>query len=404
MKRLYCLLIVLGSLFTESCTEPYALQTENYESAIVIEATLTDEFKHQEIKLSRTYKLEEDGPDMETGAVVFVTDSNGNQYNYSENNGKYISQDEFKALPDVAYQLHVVTSDGKTYASTPEKITSSASIEAVTPHVTTNRDGDEGIQMTVTTNRASNNIEYYRFTYAETNKIIAPKWIPEKAVVTFYPQPSPDPIGDFDMVPWPYEAKTCFTTEDSNEIFLQNTAIQTGNTLLYPIRFIGKKDYKIANRYSINVTLYDLSLAAYNYYDALKKNSTQGSPFSQNQTGFYSGNIKNMNNPKEKVIGFFDVSHVSHKRIFFNFEDIFPGEPKPEYPYECIDDVDLPYCFCFSHGCPVCEGNYILYALRDKNKLVLKVIGDKQFVTLTSIRCGDCTTFSSNIRPPFWVD
>ena len=39
------------------CTEPYVLQTSNFEEALVIEATLTNEFKKQQIKLSKTYRL-----------------------------------------------------------------------------------------------------------------------------------------------------------------------------------------------------------------------------------------------------------------------------------------------------------------------------------------------------------
>ncbi|MCL9804709.1 DUF4249 domain-containing protein [Flavobacterium amniphilum] len=413
MKRLYYILIVLGSLFTESCTEPYALQTESYESAIVIEATLTDEFKHQEIKLSRTHRLEENGPDVETGAVVFITDSNGNQYNFQENSDKYISQDEFKALPNATYQLHVVTSDGKTYTSTNESLSSLTNIDDVTATQGVNTNGEEGVQILANSTKSTAGIEYYRFDYEETNKIIAPHWISRQGTVVYSTQPLPNGgPGKIEMIDWPYEAKTCYTTEQSKEISISNTSLNSSNSNVSFIRFLKASDYKIANRYSIKVTMHNESLEAYNFYDALKKSSTGGSLLSQNQPGFFSGNIKNQSNQSEKVIGFFDVSHVSSKRIFFNFEDIFPNHQRPEYPYFCPvvtplneDKFKFYYCFCVGPGCPTdpsCAGFYILESVRIKMKAVY-IYGD-EFIYLTNIECGDCTSFSSNVRPSFWVD
>ena len=154
------------------------------------------------------------------------------------------------------------------------------------------------------------------------------------------------------------------------------------------------------------------SLAAYNYYDALKKISTNEIMLSQSQPGFYAGNIQNLSAPKEKIIGFFDISHVSSKRIFFNFEDFFPTHAKPKYPYSCPEVTPenkdkFVYRYCFCYDClPVagrgCNGNYILDAVYSRVKCV-HLWADED-VTLVNIQCGDCTSFSSNVRPPFWID
>lgn len=404
---------ILSLCFLVSCTEPYGLQTNTFESALVIEATITDENKFQEIKLSRTYRLEEDGPDMETGAVVYVTDSNGNQYDFSENGEKYISQQQFQAQPNVSYQLHVVTSDGKTYTSTNEKLTSLTNIDSVEAIRGVNSKGEDGVQIMIKSTKSSANIEYYRFNYEETHKIIAPHWIPERGRVDpIIPTPDVEPTATLTMEPWPYEAKTCFSTENSKEITISNTSLNNSNANVDLARFLKKTDYKIANRYSINVTMHNESLAAYNYYDALKKSSAGGSILSQSQPGFYSGNIKNQTNQSEKIIGFFDISHVSSQRIFFNFEEIFPGQPKPEYPYYCPQinefneaDFKFLYCFCDGPGCPTnpsCAGNYILETVRTRVKTVYDY--SPSTVMLTNIQCGDCTSFSSNIKPTFWID
>jgi hypothetical protein len=413
MHKISSLLLLLGCFFIFSCTEPYALQTDTYESALVIEASLTDEFKFQEIKLSRTYRLEEDGPDMEIGAQVFVTDSNGNQYNFSESNGRYVSQQEFKALPNVTYQLHITTSDGKSYFSTNEALSSLTNIDAITATQGNNSQGENGVKILATTTKSTNGIEYYRFDYEETHKIIAPHWIPKRGVVVPHNPPrNAHPVDTLYMEPWPYEAKTCYSTENSKEIVISNTSLNTTNDNIDLIRFLNVTDYKIANRYSIKVTMYNESLAAYNFYDALKKASSNGNLLSQNQPGFYSGNIKNAVNPNEKVIGFFEVAHVSSKRIFFNFEELFPNQQKPAYPYYCPDlntftedHFKYYYCFCIGPGCPTdpsCAGLFIHESVRIRMKSVY--IFGSEFVYLTNIQCGDCTSFSSNVRPSFWID
>jgi hypothetical protein len=410
MKKISSFLIFC-ILFLESCTEPYGLQTETFESAIVIEATLTDELKHQEIKLSRTYKLEENGPDMETGAIVYVTDNNGNQYNFSENNGKYISVQEFQALPNVAYQLHIVTSDGKTYTSKTESLSSLTNIGNIIPVEGLNSKGEKGVQILLNSTKTTNDIEYYRYTYEETHKIVAPQWIPERGVAFYYNPPPPfSPIiGEVHVEPWPYEAKTCFSSATSNEILINNTALSSSNNTVDLIRFLKVDDYKIANRYSINVTMYNESPAAYNFYDALKKTSSNGSLLSQNQPGFFSGNIQNTANPTEKVIGFFDVAHVTSQRIFFNFTDIFPNDPKPPYPYDCpaitaFNELDFTFNMCFSPPgtSSGCHGEFILNTLDMRLKTLYRFATEK--IMLVNSQCGDCTTFSSNIRPVFWVD
>ncbi|MFC7774286.1 DUF4249 domain-containing protein [Flavobacterium sp. GCM10027622] len=416
IKKTFHIVLLLFSLLIVSCTEPYALQTETFESALVIEATITDEYKLQEIKLSRTYRLEEDGPDTEVGAVVYVTDSNGNQYNFTASGDKYVSQQAFAAVPNVNYQLHIITADGKTYTSTTEKMSSLTDINELKPIVGTNQNGETGVQIMAKSTKTSENTEYYRFEYEETHKIIAPHWIAERGVAVYYDPPPPnpgDPPGYFYMEPWPYEAKICYTTEKSNEINISNTSLNSSNSSVNLVQFIKNNDYKIGNRYSIEVTMYNESLAANNYFEALKMSASNGNLLSQNQPGFFSGNIKNATTPTEKVIGFFDVVHVSKQRIFFNYEDVFPNQQKPDYPYYCPqittlneNDFKFLYCFCPPGAlCPTnpsCSGDFILGSIRDRIKSVYRY--GLTEVQLVNIQCGDCTSFSSNIRPPFWVD
>ena len=84
----YALQLLLITFFVSSCTEPYALQSTNGNSALVVEATITNELKHQEIKLTRTYSLDETGPTFEEGAIIKVISDSGLVYNFEEDGSK----------------------------------------------------------------------------------------------------------------------------------------------------------------------------------------------------------------------------------------------------------------------------------------------------------------------------
>lgn len=391
--------VLLLALFMASCTEPYALQTNTFEDAIVVEATITNELKNQTVKISRTYRFEDDGPIPEVGATVLVLDDAGNQYNFIGQDGLYTSEIEFQADPNRQYELKITTSNGKVYSSTKEKLTTINEIESVVPTVVTNDMGIRGVQINVNSFDPSANSKYYRFEYEETSKVTAPEWQDTRAIVN----PDTDGIVGhpyIEIIPRTEEARICYTTEKSSDVMLVSTNDLVQDRIVdFPIRFISVTDYTIAERYSINVKQYILSLESYTFYKTLKELSGSGSILSQNQPGFFSGNLKSISNPNEKVIGFFDVSSVSTQRIFFNFDEIFPNDTFPDYFEDCTL-VDFNYCFLPPPN--DCDG-YALNSYVINNQYTFIAHNDELYTYVLSA-CGDCTTFSSNIRPTFWID
>ncbi len=423
--KIFILLVFISSL--TNCTEPYALQTNNFEDAIVIEATITNEFKKQEIKLSRTYRLEEITSKFEAGATVFITDGSGNQYDFEANNGKYISTSAFQAETNKNYQLHIATDDGKLYLSNIQNLTTVTPIQNIIPEVTT-KEGVRGVQMVAKSFDPTNTAKYYRYEYQETSKITAPKWSPidlKFSTSQFYCQ---DPSSGFNGFPYietflksNENGKICYKTQMSSNIILTNTNNLSEDRVNFPVRFIASTDYTIAERYSIEITQFVETFNSYNFYSTLKKISGSGSILSQNQPGFIYGNIKSITNPNDNVIGFFNVSSVSKKRIFFNFEDIFLGEPKPKYFDECKEDI-----FCSIDFTTPPPGGALLIGPCRPDKVLCAGPGDygpgqviRSIITLknylfytggypefTFVKpiCGDCSIVGANIKPSFWID
>ncbi|WP_298392737.1 DUF4249 domain-containing protein [Flavobacterium sp.] len=400
-------ILSISALLLVSCTEPYALQTNSYEEALVIEATITDELKFQEIKISKTYRLEESAPTIVSDAVVVLKDNLGNTYDFIEQSDKYVSVTPFKAEPNRQYQLKIITDNGKSYTSKTEVLTQVSPIQNITPRIN-NVNGQRGVEIVVNSFDPTNNSKYYRFEYEETNKIVAPRWLPVKAQVVYGPQGS-SPPAVINLLPRTEEAQICFTTKKSDKIILTSTNDLTEDRVAFPVRFIANNDYLIANRYSILVKQYVQNLASYTYYKTLSELSGNESVLSQNQPGFFFGNLKSDDNPNEKVIGYFEVSSVSSQRIFFNFSDVFPFELLPKYPYKCdpdpilgTDDPEVYFKFCFDPFDFTCGGYSALQLLASEKSVYFNLVDN--IYELYPTPCGDCTSFSSNIRPTFWID
>ena len=417
MKKitLYSFILITLLAFATSCTTSYDYTSQDFENVIVIEATLTNQLKKQEVKLSRTYKLENKIPEFETGATVTISDNIGNTYGFDEVNKIYISANEFKAFPERTYQLNITTKDGKSYSSSNEKLPTENNLEAIVPTVATH-EGKLGVEIRAKSFDPTNTSKFYRYEYDESYKVIAPRWISVEAIAEKFAPQFADPPGQITIKQRTTEAKTCYSNKESNDIIQTSTSNLSEDRVDFSVRFIPSTDYIIANRYSILVKQYIQNLESFTFYQTLKEMGGNGSLLSQNQPGFFTGNIKSDDNPNEKVIGFFDVSAYSEKRIFFNFSDVFPDKPLPEYPYECpyLTEENTKFYtkqYCFPDG-EFCKGNTLLNSLFTGSIVYYEgypktgLVPSDGSVSLTTypIQCGDCTSFSSNIKPLFWID
>lgn len=394
-SKIKILLLLILAIGTASCTEQYVLQTNTFEDALVVEATITNELKTQQIKISRTYRFEENGPTRESGATVYITDNNGMQYDFEEGAHAYLSINPFEAVAGKTYRLNVITSDGKSYHSDAQTLTTVNEIESVVPTVQI-RSGVKGVAIHVNSFDANGTSKYYRYEYEETYQIVAPKWDASKAIRV--PGANPGDHDEIELVPRDSgETRICYSTVASAAILQTNTTSQSEDRVNYPVRFIGDQNPIIANRYSILVRQYIQSLAAYTFYKTLNELSGSESILTQNQPGFFYGNITASENPENKVIGFFEVSSVSSQRIFFNYTDLFPGQQLPPYFVDCEDKL---FKLCFSPGIPECKGNELLSAISGNTLLYANNVNDLYYMVVPP--CGDCTTFSSNVVPDFW--
>ncbi|HET8735083.1 MAG TPA: DUF4249 domain-containing protein [Pricia sp.] len=380
-----CLLFI-GMLLCGSCVEEFQPDTEFFESALVVEAVITDEVKEQEIILSNTFRFDEQEPQPVQNANVRIIDNEGTEYEFDEvAPGRYLSIETFGAVPEKEYTLRIATENGTRYSSETAQLTQGAVVDDVYAVATTNQDNVEGVSLRIDTFDPSGNSRYYRFEYEETYKIIAPKWVNvdavvENGVVSFQPKTS--------------EQQTCYNTMPSNKITVASTNGQAEDRLTgFTVRFIEKDNFIIAHRYSILVHQYVISPEAYRYYNNLADLSTSESIFSENQPGFIEGNIASANG-NEKVLGYFEISSSSSQRIFFNHGDFFPDDFSLSYPSSC--EVAAPEAMV---AVPLLR--------RGGTKFLSYNTSPDPFegpYNLVERVCGDCTVLGDNVVPDFWEE
>lgn len=391
LKHLFYLIFII----TISCTEPYTLETENFEDLLVVEATVTNEYKKQTVKLSRTIPLEQNTPKIEHGANVKITTNTGLEFLFIEENDIYVSIEEFKIEPNINYTLHIQTSNGNTYISSNETMPTAIEIESLNAIQKTEND-ILGVAININSTDPTNTAKYYRYEFEETYKIIPPFWSPNKLEI--------GPNEELIVSPRTTETKICYSSDFSKTININTTENQNNDIINnYRVHFLPKNSPKITNRYSILAKQYILTPNAYSFYKTLKSLSSTGSLLSQVQPGFIKGNIKNTNNPDEKIVGYFDVCTISKKRIFFNFDDLFPLESSSSYFYECdIEDYDSNFATLAPFSPYFGARNQLIFGVTNNIIIYYNHDSETGIYLMISPPCGDCTTFSSNIEPDFW--
>ena len=398
-KYYFLIYLILGFSFS-NCKEEIDIENfVGFESALVVEARITNEFKYHEINLSSSKQFDIDDFPAVSDATVRIETDNHVIYDYHETGpGKYISNQEFKAESNRKYQLLIDTNNGESYISNPTELTNITQIDELSVARETNSYGTEGVAIKVHSFDDSGKSRYYKYEYEETYKIIAPYWTRLKMILDDFRVPQ--------KVLKTVNKQICYKTDSSIHIVqYETTGLQEDKVANFTARFISKDNPVVSHRYSILIKQYVQSLEAFSYFKTLNELAGSGNLFSQNQPGFLNGNIKSNLDSSKKVIGFFEVSSVSKKRIYFNYLDYFPNENLPPYFIDC---EMFPPNSSIEIGPPtdleaiIQSDNWLYYIDNyDYPDTINESIGPYFFVRLG---CGDCTGIGNLEIPEFWEE
>ncbi len=327
----YISLIILG------CQEPIELGFQSDEEYLVIDGFITDDFGPHTIKISKSEPFTNDEVvifEKVQNAVVTITDDLGNATSLTMSGpGNYLTPSVFSGQIGRSYTLNVEV-NGETYVSTPQQIPAKSSFDSVYfeqgERETFNTDGELLVSPTV---KFLCDVDY-----ASQNSYIGITWegtYEYKTVFRLRPYNC--------YIDEAYEGfSSIVTNEDVNEGLANELTV---GELLFDIRF------KVA--YSLNTILYSMNEEAHNFHFQInQQRSSRGSVFDP-QPFQISGNIRNVNDPDQTILGYFGAYGREESRVFVypsninapapidfcTYRDDTPGNKvvKPLYCYDCAD-------------------------------------------------------------------
>ncbi|MET1259543.1 DUF4249 domain-containing protein [Flagellimonas sp. DF-77] len=425
LRRKIKWLTALGVVVLMGCIEEFDAEIVNFEGALVVDARLNDQVAQQTIWLSRTFSFEETDPSPVRNAQVTVFDDAGASFGFSEAApGQYRSNAVMQMLPDREYRLEIVTSEGARFESRSERMPAPVTIGDMHAERRTSGTGTEGVSILLDNDSSSGTPTYFRYEYDETFKIIAPDFNPFDWDEVDYDYFCEDDDGwEATVAPRGEEARTCFGNNRSIDLILASTEDLSSNGLQdFEVRFLGRENYFISHRYSILVKQYHHSADAASFFNTMLSFSSSESIFSNVQTGLLEGNIS-ASNSEGLVIGYFELSAYSEKRMFFDYEDLFPGEPLPPYAINCefigkpplypegfhVTEIDGKLVIDGTSNSPLLDGiiaGLIGFVGVNENYLNVDEDGelDRAPYLVKALGCVDCREFGSNVVPEFWIE
>ena len=287
-------------------------RTGEDQNLIVVEGLITDQPRQSSIKLTLSMPLGGKSTAKPLpGCAVSVSDDMGNSFNLKETDaGIYVPDSTFQGVVGRSYTLNINAGDSHGnlhYKSVPVLMKPVPPIDSVyyqkqvLERLEDGWPSKEGCQIYVAAHDPENICKFYRWEFVETWEFTLP-WYAPKFVFNTH----------------------CWITEHSKNINIKNTSSFSESRVVdYPLNFISSETDRLKEKYSIIVNQYSLNEEEYRYWEKLQNVvENVGSLYDLTPASIPS-NITCVENPEEKVLGYFSVSALKSRRIFI--QDQFRG-------------------------------------------------------------------------------
>lgn len=360
-----------------SCVTKFIPEINEAQELLVVEGLITDQPGVNTIKISKSVPLDQRNTFKPLRKCdVTISDDAGNIFDLTETaDGKYVTDSvQFRGVVGRRYQLRVKVNDPafstSSYESVPMEMKPVPPIDRVYYEkisLKVRGDGiplEEGCQLYLDTHDPQGKCKFYRWTFTETWQI---------------------------NLPFATRNNICWTSENSDIIRIKTTTSVSEDRISgYPLHFISNTSDRLETKYSILTRQFSLSEDEFDYWSRLKSISEETGGLYDVIPASVKGNIYNVDDPYEQVLGFFSVSAMTSKRIFI--EEPFAGQI---YLYnKCVTDTSY---IMNPDSIPGINQNIWLLMRFD--------YGMPPYLLLSRNRgCADCTTRGTIVEPAFWKD
>jgi len=398
-------ILFLFAVFTIcSCIDPYVPKLKGYGTLLVVDGLITDANASYTVKLSKTFQEIDSVYANVTDATVFISDDYGNRsYLSNKGNGIYKTDStKFRGIVGRTYVLHINTNEDEEYESEPCLLQSVPDIDSIyfdkeVELVNNGAESKEGIKIYIDSNGGVDN-QYYRWAYEETWKFKIPT--PKRY----------DYINDSTIVNITDPKEYCWKKNKSDDILVHS--VSSGRSIKItrePIVFItSDKSDRLLLQYNILVSQYSISKKEYEFWSNVEQVNESGGDIFAKQPFEVISNIHNINNPEERVQGYFQVSGVKQRRKDIIFNDL-KGMNLPFYHYPCKFFIKEPKDYSPPWGAKVTwDELYAMFCVNSDYYFIepIYLTGTTQLLKLVFAKpeCADCEVTGTSTKPDFWTD
>ncbi len=385
--KTYLLVVLLYIVFSHliSCREKYWPELDKYEEVLVVDGLITNEPGPYTIKLSLSVPMDSAELIPYPDCKLVISDEGGNSENLTETEpGVYMtSPDGLQGAIGRKYQLQIITPNGNTYESPYEELRTPVGIDSVYGIIEYRQDENftndlVGYQFYLDTEMAEQDSNFFLWradaTYHYQSDFTI-RWYYDGALNWFH---GPDSLYN------------CWKSYRVGRIFTGSTqSLNIPQINGYALNYVNTETRQLSVKYSLFVRQFTISEGAYKFWNGLAgQNSEQNSLF-LSQPYQISGNVHNVVDNTEPVLGYFMVAGISEKRIFVD-------RPLNSIPFHyaiCeLDNGDFHSYAQLSMADPVF---YPIYAIETP--------GGRRAVPAQE--CVDCRLKGGTItKPEFWID
>ncbi|UOQ79764.1 DUF4249 domain-containing protein [Hymenobacter taeanensis] len=335
------------------------------------------------ILLKRTTSIGQTGPaPVEGKAKVFIEQEGGQRYPLTESPAGTYTSAALSLAGSKPVRLRFTLANGREYASDFTLAKTTPAIDSITW-----RPGSDGLQIWVNAHDDTQQSRYYRWSYDETWEFTS----------AFRSTLEYRNGGLFDRKEDIYN---CWAREAPSAIII-GTSVKLAQDVISQQRLalLPRNTVKLRQKYSILVKQYSLTPDEYAYWETLRKNTENIGTLFDPLPSQLTGNVHNVTDASEDVIGYVGAQSVREKRLFITRDELPSDWPRVTgYEYCKPDTIPQPkdpmpptereiFSF-FSSGFPVpiaqlppyLGGGY-LYSTAD---------------------CLDCRKRGTNVRPSYW--
>lgn len=385
----------LLTLVLVRCVEPLAYDVIDLGQALVVEGVITDQEGPYTIALTWSSQLDTIGFLPVTGAYVRIEEEGGITETLSEGpQGKYSTAlGGLRGQIGRKYQLHIDLADGRQYESEWMELLRVPPIDSLyadLDEIATLTGPQRGMQIYLDTRDPENNTRYYRWTWDETWKYVVPypdylEFIGQgQNLVTFADPPN----------------EICWQSSNS-KLIRAETSIRNQEDVIaaYPLFFVPVEDHRLQIRYSLLVKQYAMAETEYLFWNQLVESTQTGGGLFDVQPQSVRGNVTNLANPGEPVLGYFSASAVAEKRLYINRAEV-RSEVDRDYLQNCTLNLDTIFTGINSQDSVLrrVRSGQVFY------DFYLEATTIRGYI-LTSRECSDCTARGGTTeQPDFWID